>query len=172
MPIFQTFKNIFLVFFHWYWNNRTTITTWLKKETDHNFTLHWRYNGRYGVSNQRLHDCSLNCLFMIKKASKLRVTGLSAGNSPVTGELPSQRASNAENVPFDDVSWGTQEYLRSDDCPNRKCITRPNAYFKASYCIICMKFIICKQRLNMQGDGGDPEYMLWSLGQYNRIRYT
>ena len=33
-----------------------------------------------------------------EKASKLRVTGLCAGNSPVTGEFPAQRASNAENV--------------------------------------------------------------------------
>ena len=30
-----------------------------------------------------------------KKTSKLRVTGLYAGNSPVTGEFPAQRASNA-----------------------------------------------------------------------------
>ena len=34
---------------------------------------------------------------------KLRVTGLCAWNSPVTGEFPTQRASNAKNVPFDDV---------------------------------------------------------------------
>ena len=34
----------------------------------------------------------------IKEASKLRVTGLYEGNSPVTGEFPLQRASNAENV--------------------------------------------------------------------------
>ena len=33
-----------------------------------------------------------------KKTSKLRVTGLCAGNSPETGEIPAQRASNAENV--------------------------------------------------------------------------
>ena len=33
-----------------------------------------------------------------KKTSKLRGTGLCAGNSPVTGEFPAQRASNAENV--------------------------------------------------------------------------
>ena len=32
------------------------------------------------------------------KTSKLRVTGLCAGNSLVTGEFPAQRASNAENV--------------------------------------------------------------------------
>ena len=33
-----------------------------------------------------------------KKTSKLRVTGLCEGNSPVTGEFPAQRASNAENA--------------------------------------------------------------------------
>ena len=38
-----------------------------------------------------------------KKTSKLRVTGLCEGNSPVIGEFPAQRASNAENFAFDDV---------------------------------------------------------------------
>ena len=33
-----------------------------------------------------------------KKTSKLRLTGLCEGNSPVTGEFLSQRASNPENV--------------------------------------------------------------------------
>ena len=33
-----------------------------------------------------------------KKTSKLCVTGLCARNSPVTGEFPAQRASNAENA--------------------------------------------------------------------------
>ena len=53
-----------------------------------------------GVSNHQPYDCSLNRLFRrrSKKTSKLRVTGLCAGNSPVTGEFPAQRASNAENV--------------------------------------------------------------------------
>ena len=43
--------------------------------------------------------CLLNRLFRrrSKKTSKLRVTGLCEGNSPVTGEFPTQRASNAEN---------------------------------------------------------------------------
>ena len=46
------------------------------------------------------HDCFLNRLFRrrSKKTSKLRVTGLCAGNSPGTGEFPAQMASNAENV--------------------------------------------------------------------------
>ena len=33
-----------------------------------------------------------------KKTSKLRVSGLCEGNSPMTDEFPTQRASNAENV--------------------------------------------------------------------------
>ena len=46
------------------------------------------------------HLCSLNRLFSrrSKKTSKLRVTGLCARNSPVTGEFPIQIASNAENI--------------------------------------------------------------------------
>ena len=58
-----------------------------------------RHNEPDGVSNyQRLH-CLLNDLFgrRSKKTSKLRVIGLCAGNSPVTGEFPAQKASNAEN---------------------------------------------------------------------------
>ena len=60
----------------------------------------WRHNGRYGVSNNQPHDCLLNHLFRhrSKKTPKLRVTGLCAGNSPVTGKFPAQVASNAENV--------------------------------------------------------------------------
>ena len=62
--------------------------------------LQWRHNERGGVSNHQPHDFLLIRLFSrsSKKTSKLRVTGLCVGNSPVTGEFPAQRASNAENV--------------------------------------------------------------------------
>ena len=62
--------------------------------------LRWRHNGHDGVSNHQPHHCLLNRLFgcRSKKTSKLRVTGLCAGNSPGTGEFPAQMASNAENV--------------------------------------------------------------------------
>ena len=62
--------------------------------------LQWRDNEHDGVSNRQPHDCLLNGLFRrrSKKISKLRVTGLCAGNSPVAGEFPAQRASNAESV--------------------------------------------------------------------------
>ena len=61
-------------------------------------SLQWRHNGRDGVSNHQPYDYLLNRLFRhrSKKTAKLRVTGLCAGNSPVTGEFPAQMASNAE----------------------------------------------------------------------------
>ena len=45
-----------------------------------------------------------------KKTSKLRVTGLCAGNSPVTGEFPAQMASNAENV---SIWWRHRDFVGS-----------------------------------------------------------
>ena len=66
--------------------------------------LQWRHNGRNGVSNNQPHDSSLNySRRRSKKTSKLRVTGLCWGvgwgvDLPVTGELPAQMASNADNV--------------------------------------------------------------------------
>ena len=55
---------------------------------------------RDGVSNHQPYDCLHNHLFRrrSKKTSKLRITGLCDGNSPVTSEFATQRASNAENV--------------------------------------------------------------------------
>ena len=65
------------------------------------------------------HDC-LSCQWnnpegfgftrRSKKTSKLRVTGLCAGNSPVTSEFPAQRASNAENV---SIWWRHREEIES-----------------------------------------------------------
>ena len=45
-----------------------------------------------------------------KKTSKLRVTGLCEGKSPVTGEFPAQMASNADNVPFHDVIMNCDKF--------------------------------------------------------------
>ena len=39
----------------------------------------------------------------MQKTSNLNVTGLCAGNAPVTGEFPAQRTSDAEMFPFDDM---------------------------------------------------------------------
>ena len=76
--------------------------------------LQWCHNGRDGVSNHQPHVCLLNCIFRrrSKKASKFRATGLCEGNSPVTGEIPAQRASNAENV---SICWRHHATLRCND---------------------------------------------------------
>ena len=64
------------------------------------YSLRWRHNGHDDVSNHQPHHGLRNRLFgcRSKKTSKLRVSGLCMGNSPLTGEFPAQRASNAENV--------------------------------------------------------------------------
>ena len=74
-------------------------------------TLQWHHNGCGGVSNYQPHDCILNRLFRrrSKKTSKLRVTGLCAGNSPVTFEFPTQMARNAENASI----WWRHREVRS-----------------------------------------------------------
>ena len=71
---------------------------WLRHETDLLLPLQWRHYGRDGVSNHQPHDSLLDRLFRrrSKETSKLRVTGLCAGNSPAAGEFPAQMASNAE----------------------------------------------------------------------------
>ena len=53
-----------------------------------------------------------------QKTSKLRVTGLCEGNSPVTGEFPTQGASNAENV---SIWWRNFFY----HVPLFLCISQP-----------------------------------------------
>ena len=54
--------------------------------------LQWRHNGRDGVWNHQPLDCLFSRLFRCrsKYTSKLGVTGLCEGNSPVTGEFPAQ----------------------------------------------------------------------------------
>ena len=65
-------------------------------------SLQWRHNKPDGVSTHQPPECLPNGLFRrrSKKISKIRVTGLWAGNSPVTGEFPAQMVSDAENVPI------------------------------------------------------------------------
>ena len=67
--------------------------------------LRWRQNGRDSVSNHQPHDCLFNRLFRSrsKKASKLRVTGLCAGNSPGPVNSPHKGPVTRKMFPFDDV---------------------------------------------------------------------
>ena len=76
-------------------------------------SLRWRHNGLDSISNHQPHDCLLNRSFgrRSKKTTKLRVTGLCVGNSPVTGEFPAQMASDAENV---SIWWRHHVYHFAD----------------------------------------------------------
>ena len=66
-------------------------------------TLRWRHNERDGIWNHQPHDCLLSRLFRrrSKKTSKLRVTGLCAGNWPVNS--PHKGPVTRKLFPFDDV---------------------------------------------------------------------
>ena len=63
------------------------------------FSLQWRHNKLYGISNHLRLDCLLNRLFRrrSKKTSKLRVTGLCEGNPSAKGPVTRKMFS------FDDV---------------------------------------------------------------------
>ena len=106
-----------------YWPLDPTQSVWssghsLKRKYRHfDETLRWRHNDHAGVSNHQPPGCLLNRLFRrkSKKTSKLRVTGLCAGNSPGTGEFSAQMASYAENV---SIWWRHHDLHRR---PHPKC---------------------------------------------------
>ena len=88
-------------------SKRKSLNTNLAASRRRPSTSKWRHNGRDSVSNHQPHDCFLNRVFRrrSKKTSKLCVTGLCAGNSPVTGEFPAQMASDAGNFHLMTSSW-------------------------------------------------------------------
>ena len=67
----------------------------------------WRLQPQYCLFNRLLRLRS-------KKTSTICITGLCAGNSPVTGEFPTQKASNAEKLLFDDVIMNRGTLFLSD----------------------------------------------------------
>ena len=70
------------------------------------WTSLWWHNEGGGVLNHQPHDCLLNRLFRrrSKKTSKLLVTGLCAGDSPVTGETPHKEPVTQKMFSFNDVT--------------------------------------------------------------------
>ena len=88
--------------------------------------LLWCHNGCHGISNHQPHDCLHNRLFRCrsKKTSKFRVTGLCAGNSPVTRKM----------FPFDDVIMVLQcriQYLLQ--CRRYTVIWSPLPFFMQTW---------------------------------------
>ena len=104
---------------HGFWNLHLNVwiqLLWASFKTI--ITLRWRHNEWDGVSNHQPHDYLLNRLSgrRSKKTPKPRVTGLYAGNSPGTGELPAQMASYAETVSI----WWRHHKKRSHQ--HERCI--------------------------------------------------
>ena len=81
----------------------------MKGHTGTIWTLQWRHNEHDGVANHQLRDCLSHRLFRrrSKQTPKLRVTGLCAGNSPVTGEFPAQTPVTRKMFPSDNVIMKT-----------------------------------------------------------------
>ena len=109
---------------------------------------------RDGVSNHQPHDCLLNRLFRrrSKETSKLRFTGLCAGNTPVAGEFPTRRASNAENV---SIWWRHHEWHWSSytvaKCQHGyaeqycQCLSHQRQYKHDNAQAACKRFVVlCK----------------------------
>ena len=93
--------------------------------------LQWRHNERDDVSNHQHRDCLLYSLFRrrSKKTSKLRVTGLCAGNSQVTGEFSAQRVNNQvtrKMFPFDDISMQTDGWTQTETDGQTKALEAKN----------------------------------------------
>ena len=64
------------------------------------WTLQWRHNGRDGVSNHQPHHYFSTVYWGAYRRKHQRSASLAfcAGNAPVTGEFPAQKASIVENV--------------------------------------------------------------------------
>ena len=83
----------------------THSNNWHEKRVEENTSLHWRHNDHDGVSNHQPHGCLFNHLFRrtSKKTSKLRVAGLSVGNSPGPVNSPHKGPVTRKMFPLDDV---------------------------------------------------------------------
>ena len=76
---------------------------------------------------------SLTILYLTirsKKISKLRVTGLCVGNSPVTSEFPGQMASNAEKA---SIWWGHHATLDYNEIYVDICVRIKNVYSEPAH---------------------------------------
>ena len=91
-----------------------------------------------------------------KKTSKLRVTALCAGNSPVTGEFSAQMASNAGNV---SIWWRHHVFVHgplSHDVQFSCAITQPLLahHWRVHQCLLTLRFITPSIPWGVSAPGG------------------
>ena len=135
----------------------TGAITWLLRceWSNPEYSLQWRHKEHDGVSNHKRIHCLLNCWFRrrSKKTSKLRVTGLCAGNSLVTGEFYAQRTSNAESVC---IWWRHHVRVNSTSTQLQKSRQSTNAVFNSLYV-----FSFCGMQLLWIAF--IPDWMWWNI---------
>ena len=98
-----------------------------------------------------------------KKTSKLCVTGLCAGNSPVTGEFPAQRASSAENV---SIWWRHHAH-------NGELLAIYCGYFGDNSSILTGSHRNMAHSSNISNVNfrGQHKYVCWSLSQAEEYKH-
>ena len=139
------FYFICIYIFIWWWTSFHALS-WVTHLTGMISVLHsrllsalqWRHNCSDGVLNHQPHDCFPNRYIQrrSKKISKLRVTGICAGNSPVTGEVPVQMDSNAENV---SIWWRHHIFILQQLC--MKLLTRIYVFIVVlAFIVLCQKW--------------------------------
>ena len=98
------------------------------------------HNGRDGAPNHQPRCCLLNRLIRrrSKKTSKLRVTGLCGGNSPVNGEFHAQMASNAEYV---SIWWRHHDIWFNNHKTKKKIPLRIS--WDALFILYALQFFVC-----------------------------
>ena len=100
-----------------------------------------------------------------KKTSKLRVTGLCAGNSSVTGEFPAQMVSNAENLSI----WWRHHGYESEYLP-----TRPDVYATNRISYVCVGpyvtafiYSFIYLFISLKNKSGKCMYNIWTISTWH-----
>ena len=101
------------------------------------FSLQWRHDGREDVSNHHPHNCLFKRLFRRRSnnTSKLRVTCLCAGNSPVNS--PHKWPVTLKMFPLDDVIMLIVSVNKGTRPSTSTVLTTNSGIFRPSFATYC-----------------------------------
>ena len=129
-------------------------TSWITAASLRGQSLQWRHNERGGASNHETSPLFAQLLVQAqiktKQTSKLRVTCLCWGNSPMTSEFSTQKARNAENVfiwrrHHNNLTHGANDVWRTSE-PATPCLSISKICFETAITkLSVMKLIGCWQ---------------------------
>ena len=95
-------------------------------------SLQWRHNERDGVSNHRCPDCFLNRL--LRRRSKLRVTGLCEGNPSTACSTVCSGADQRKHQSPASLAFTRGIHRWPMDSPHKGPVTRKCFHLMASWC--------------------------------------